>query len=148
MWNDGKRLDQAFMMRLQTAFDFMQTNDLHTLPIGRYDLENGVFAIVQEYLTKAESVYEAHIKYIDLQYVVSGEEYIYVSDINEALECVASYDENKDIIFFQNTQSCTKVKLEKDTFVILFPNDAHKPCMSVCEYPSEVRKIVVKIPVK
>jgi YhcH/YjgK/YiaL family protein len=111
-------------------------------------LENGVFAIVQEYFTKEESVYEAHKKYIDLQYIVSGEEIIYVSDISEVQECVESYDETKDIAFYQTAQSCRKVKLEKDTFVILFPNDAHKPCISVCGNPSEVRKVVVKIPVK
>ena len=32
-------------------------------------MENGVFANVQEYFTKEESVYEAHKKYIDLQYI-------------------------------------------------------------------------------
>lgn len=148
MWNDGKGLDTAFMIRLQTAFAFIRENDLHTLPLGRYDLEDGVFAIVQEYLTKNDSVYEAHKKYIDLQYIVSGEEEIHVCDINEVLDCVESYDENKDIVFFQSARTCRKVKLERDTFVILFPNDAHKPCISVCSNPSEVRKVVVKIPVK
>ena len=148
MWNDGKGHDEAFMIRLQTAFAFIRENNLHALPLGRYDLENGVFANVQEYFTKEESVYEAHKKYIDLQYIVSGEEIIYVSDISEVQECVESYDETKDIAFYQTAQSCRKVKLEKDTFVILFPNDAHKPCISVCGNPSEVRKVVVKTPVK
>lgn len=148
MWNDVKGHDVAFMTRLQAAFAFISGNNLHSLPLGRYDLENGVFAIVQEYFTKEESVYEVHKKYIDLQYVVSGEEIIYVSDINEIQECVEIYDETKDIAFYQTAQSCRKVKLEKDTFVILFPNDAHKPCISVCGNPSEVRKVVVKIPVK
>ena len=148
MWNDGKGHDEAFMIRLQAAFAFIRENNLHALPLGRYDLENGVFAIVQEYFTKEESVYEAHKKYIDLQYIVSGEEIIYVSDISEVQECVESYDETKDIAFYQTEQSCRKLKLEKDTFVILFPNDAHKPCISVCGNPSEVRKVVVKIPVK
>jgi beta-galactosidase beta subunit len=69
MWNDGKGHDEAFMIRLQAAFAFIRENNLHALPLGRYDLEDGVFAIVQEYFTKEESFYEAHKKYIDLQYM-------------------------------------------------------------------------------
>ena len=55
MWNDGKGHDEAFMIRLQAAFAFIRENNLHALPLGRYDLENGVFAIVQEYFTKEVS---------------------------------------------------------------------------------------------
>ena len=62
MWNDGKGHDEAFMIRLQAAFAFIRENNLHALPLGRYDLENGVFANVQEYFTKEESVNEAHKK--------------------------------------------------------------------------------------
>ena len=56
---------------------------LRTLPAGKYPIDgDNIFALVSEYKTKseAEGKLEAHRKYIDVQYVISGEELMgYVS---------------------------------------------------------------------
>lgn len=127
---------------------FLSENDPMTLLAGRYDLgADGAFVLVQEYETKCGSVFEAHRKYIDIQCVVSGQEYIYVCDIHDAKGRLADYDEVKDVEFFASASECTRILADSDNPVVLFPCDAHQPCMSVDGISSHVRKLVFKIPV-
>ena len=46
-----------------------------------------MIANVQEYETKETSLFEAHEKYIDVQYIVSGEEVVEVTDISKTSGC-------------------------------------------------------------
>ena len=66
------------------AFAFLKNNDLTKLAPGKYtiDVEN-VYASVTEAPTKNydKSKWESHRKYIDLQYVISGEEKIGVAPV-------------------------------------------------------------------
>ena len=143
-------LEQQVKINLQqwsAAVAFLSENDLMTLPLGRHEITaDGVYAIVQEYETKDEAKYEAHRKYIDIQCVVSGEEYIYVADLSKVSEPVADFDNVKDIQFFSIACNPVKVLADKENYVILFPNDAHMPCMHVDGKTSHIRKIVVKVP--
>lgn len=58
----------------EIAYAFLTRKDLLQLPVGRINLENGVYANVQEYETKPENecTFETHKKYFDIQYVVSA----------------------------------------------------------------------------
>lgn len=133
----------------EAVANFFKNSDLLALPLGRHEITPcGVFAIVQEYETKTESVFEAHRKYIDIQCVVAGEEYIYVADISKVSEPLADFDEQKDIEFFRYADGFEEVLADKDNFVVLFPKDAHQPCMAVDGKPGKIRKVVVKVPVK
>ena len=61
--------------RWDKAFTFLKNSDLSKLEIKRYDIDgDNLYAPVSEYLTKNEedAKFEAHQKYIDIQYVVSG----------------------------------------------------------------------------
>ncbi len=133
----------------QAAVDFLKNNNLMTLADGRHEItSDGVYANVQEYESKLESVYEAHRKYIDIQCVVSGQEYIYVENIDCVSDPVSDYSEKKDIQFFRTASKPKEVLADKDNFVILFPYQAHMPCMAIDGKPVHIRKVVVKIPVK
>ncbi|MCK5344780.1 MAG: YhcH/YjgK/YiaL family protein, partial [Candidatus Heimdallarchaeota archaeon] len=68
------------------------------LGIGRYDLGEGVFAMVSEYQTKDfdEGFIEAHRKYIDIQIILRGAEKIGVADIKTCIP--VEYDEEKDFL--------------------------------------------------
>lgn len=129
----------------QVAFKFLKENDLVNLPIGRYDLSNGVFATVADYQTKEpETVkYEAHRKYIDIQYVAKGCECIELMSLKDIKE-PANYKEESDIVFFKGKKG-TRLYADKKQFFVFFPEDVHKPCLKV-DTSREVRKIVVKIP--
>ena len=131
------------------AEKFLTGNDLMTLELGRHDItSDGVFAIVQEYETKDVANYECHREYIDIQCVVSGAEHIYVADVVDVSDPVAEFDTQKDIQFFSTAAKYTKVLADKDNYVILFPRDAHMPCMNIDGIHSHIRKVVVKVPVK
>lgn len=127
------------------AFIFLSRNDLSILSEGRYDITERTFANVQSYLTKDSSVFEAHRKYIDIQYIVSGVENIEVSPIDSVYDKTADYNETKDIEFYASSHSVVNARVDSGTYIILFPSDAHKPCMTLKE-KSKVKKIVVKIP--
>ena len=65
--------------RISKSFDYIKTTNLKNLPAGKYPIDGeNIFALVSEYKTKLESEgkLEAHKKYIDVQYVLNGEELI------------------------------------------------------------------------
>lgn len=56
---------------------FIESNDMQTLPCGRYELGGENYVNVFEYDTKEnDGVFELHKKYIDAHYVITGEEKI------------------------------------------------------------------------
>lgn len=115
-------------------------------PTGRRELSGRNFANVDVYTTKLVNPvgYEAHRQYIDIQYLAQGREEVWVRRIEE-LECTQPYDAERDVAFYLNDKAdATKVTLEDDYFVILFPNDAHEPQHCLAE-PREVKKVVVKV---
>jgi YhcH/YjgK/YiaL family protein len=103
-------------------------------------------ALVQDNLTapKAERKAEAHRRYIDIQYVLSGKEIIGYGLANPADEVLDDQLEQKDAIFFKNIKQEIDLILTGGMYAIFFPADVHRPG---CVYgePSQVRKVVVKV---
>ncbi len=117
---------------------------------GTYFLDNAdgskLRASVSTYDTKSAegSFFEAHKKYIDLQYIADGEENIGWAYLDNNLKPTDEFDAEKDIGFFDG--DCGSwITVKKDSFVILFPEDAHMPCISTTDKPESVTKIVFKI---
>ena len=126
------------------AFDFLQNTDLVNTESGKYVLEGDrLFAMVQEYDSRniEDCKLEAHRKYIDIQYIVSGEELIGV-DLLKDQPSKEGYNENNDVIFFEADSSL--IKMESGMFAIFYPNDLHMPGAKV-NRPEKVKKVVVKI---
>ncbi len=110
---------------------------------GRYEIDGkNVYAMVTTGETKIskEPIYEAHRKYIDLQYIVSGEEDTGYIDISDA-EIEKEYDEEKDFLMVKGTGS--EVRVAKNHFYIAYPFDGHAPMRS--KNPGIIRKVVVKV---
>jgi YhcH/YjgK/YiaL family protein len=162
VWTDGLsiQMDKTTNKRLfvkenlaneeswNAAFEFLKNNDLRTLSTGHYKLSpNGTYATVSIYETKEPEIaqYEAHRKFIDIQYVAAGEEYIEVIPLNR-LKNGEPYNSEADIIFFEDKTAGDKLFANEDTYFIFFPEDAHKPCLKMNTI-GEVKKVVVKIPV-
>ena len=132
--------------RWDKAFIFLKTNDLTALELKRHDIDgDNLYAPVSEYLTKNEedARYEAHQKYIDIQYVVSGKELIGVAPMSQKKDVLEAYDSTKDIEFLTVTGGENLPALP-DRFFIFFPDDAHRPGLKDGEN-SPVRKVVVKV---
>jgi YhcH/YjgK/YiaL family protein len=132
------------------AFQFLKSNDLSKLEIKRFDIVEGdvVYAPVSEYLTKNEedAKFEAHKKYIDIQYVISGVEQMSVSPLSKIQEVKTPYDATKDVEFMTVSETSTYTA-NPEKFFIFFPSDIHRPGLKLNEN-SQVRKIVVKVKVE
>jgi biofilm protein TabA len=134
--------------RWEKAFKFLKNNDLSKLEVKRYDIDgDNLFATVSEYLSKNEESahFEAHRKYIDIQYVVSGKELINVAPLTSVKDVLEPYDSVKDIEFVTVTKAIN-CKASPSDFFIFFPDDAHRPGLKDGGN-SMVRKIVIKVKV-
>ncbi len=130
--------------RFKAAFDFLRRPDLGAVAPGRTAIDgDALFAIVQTYDTKPiqEGKIEAHKRYIDIQFVVEGEEFVGYAPLGG--QAVATpFDAEKDIAFYDGEAWFTR--LRKGMFAIFYPEDAHLPCRHT-DKPSRVKKIVLKI---
>jgi len=125
------------------AFDYLFNADLSGLKPGKYEIDNtNVFALVQDYLTKDEEDCkpEAHIDYIDIQYIVSGNEIMGHILLAEQKQSDASYP--NDVAYFITETNKTKINVGE--FMIFFNNDIHQPGIKHITQ-SAVRKVVVKV---
>ena len=113
---------------------------------GKYEVDGeNLFYIVDEYETKPvqEGRLEIHRKYLDIQYIVSGEECIGVAPL-EGLTEETVYDGKRDLAFYKFEPSMSKLHLKQGMFAIFWPNEPHMPGRSINK-TEMVKKIVVKI---
>ncbi|HEX2099546.1 MAG TPA: YhcH/YjgK/YiaL family protein [Candidatus Synoicihabitans sp.] len=137
---------------LEQAFD--PASAVHqrilTLPVGetqRVELPGGCFALEQVYRTKprAEGRLEAHRKYVDLQALVQGGEWMRVIDATE-LKVEEDRLEERDVRFFFDAPEASDWRIRVGDVVVFFPIDAHMPSLALGD-PAVVYKTVVKVPV-
>jgi len=129
----------------EAAYNFLKAGGFNEKELGRYELLNdGTYANIEEYVTKDSSFFEAHRKYIDIQYLAVGKEYVRVTSLDNIISVKSPYDDLKDIEFFEKN-SYTEHLLNGHNFMVLFPRDAHMPCMKA-DSAMHVRKVVIKIP--
>jgi len=113
---------------------------------GRYELSGGIYYLVQSYETKPESegFFEAHRKYIDVQYIAAGRELHNFTNL-AGLKTREPYSEEKDVIILDGKGN--GLVLETGFFAVYFPEDAHMPNLRAGVNPEKVIKVVFKIPV-
>jgi len=131
----------------EEIFSFLKTLDADS-PEASHELRGRkLFVNVDEYSTKGveDAVLESHKKYIDIQLLLDGEEYIDVYPV-DTLDIKDPYDESRDVMFYHLPvkSEAVRVKLTPGTFTLLFPQDAHMPQLKV-DQPQPVKKVVVKI---
>lgn len=128
------------------SFEFLKTLPASQAP-GRYDIQgDDCFALVQGYNTKpvAQAVFEAHRKYIDIQFIQAGRETIFWAPLSSLPQVTQDYSSERDIAFFAAPQHAEAIHLRAGGFVIFFPEDGHAPGVE-CAGATEVRKAVIKI---
>lgn len=133
--------------RFRDAFAFIARATREDLPAGRYELDGDkLFATIQEYDTKvsADARFEGHRRYIDIQYILRGEELMLVcSDANTSP--TTAYSDEKDVIFFADPTSPSASIVGAGAFGIFYPWDLHKPGLTPDGTPAPVKKVLVKI---
>ena len=129
---------------LKKGLEWLINNNMAEISCGKHVIDgDAVYASVQEYETKLNAKYEAHRKYIDIQYMISGKELVGVLDIAKCKTCDA-YDENSDLEFLETSVKDEFQNLREGEFLILYPHDAHKPSIADGE-KTIVKKVVVKV---
>ena len=115
------------------------------LACGVHEINSRVKAIVSEYETKAvnENGYEAHKKYIDIQYLLKGAEKNCCLPI-EKLRETKPYKEEIDAAFYDADIPPQDLTLGDGYFAIYWPQDGHMPCLSA-DRTEMVKKVVVKV---
>lgn len=138
---------QMYPERWEQTFDYLAHTNLDSLPLGRIELSEDVYITISEYETKepGDALYEAHRKYIDIQYLISGSEYIGILRDTTLLKEMQPYNEEKDIAFYTSNGGTLR-KATPGNFFIFFPQDVHRPCVKEKEQVT-VKKLVVKMKV-
>ena len=131
--------------RLDEAIAYLEKEKWDDWQDRRVDIEgDSLYALQQSYETSDAmgKPYEAHKKYIDVQYVVRGREALLWSPITH-LELTMKYSEDLDASFLRGEDG-VPLYLKDGMFTVLFPQDAHKPgCIWANSMP--IKKIVVKV---
>lgn len=131
--------------RIEKALKYIQELAPSSLQVGKYFVDEDFFYIVQEYETKSpeEGRFESHKKYVDIQYLAEGCEYIAVT-ATAFLEPDSAYNEETDVQFLKEAKHASNLLLTSGKHVILYPKDAHKPGLSVDKI-TRVKKILGKV---
>lgn len=125
------------------AFEFLHQDNLSELEPGRYEiLGDSVFCIISNDSgkTRADAKLEAHKKYIDIQYVISGDEEMGWKPVADCSDISDPYSDEKDIMFF-NDEIKVWTTVPPGSFVIFYPKDAHAPMVG----EGRIHKVVCKI---
>jgi biofilm protein TabA len=146
---DNTRLYIGLHAGFAKAFEILTDKILSQRQDGKYPVDGDkIYYTIQRYTTKPlnEGKLEAHRKYIDIQFLLEGREILGYAPL-KGLTTAEGYNPQKDIAFFNTPNQITKVILKPGLFCILFPDDAHMPCLQLAG-PIEVRKAVIKIQIK
>jgi len=131
----------------EKAFAWLRDTDLEKVSPGKHKIDGDrVYASVAEDNTKSldDTRWEAHQKYIDIQYVVYGKEKMGVAPLSKAVS-IEPFNAEKDVGFYEIPEAdCKYYTAQPGTFFIFFPQDAHRPCIRTRGADSD-KKIVIKI---
>lgn len=128
------------------AFAFIKNTDLNKIEKGKHPIDgDNVFASVTADSSKdyEKTNWESHRKYIDIQYIIAGEENMGVYPVSKAT-VTKEYDDKRDAA---NYNAPAKIYTgTPGTFFIFFPSDAHRPNITPGGN-KVVKKLVIKVKV-
>ena len=103
-----------------------------------------LFVNVSEYeLGENAGIYEAHGKYIDIQYIICGKEAFNCAKESEC-EVTQPFDEKIDAALYTCRGMRTHIEAGEGDFAIFFPQDVHNPGVKYGE-GIKVKKAIAKV---
>ena len=127
------------------AFAFLRHANLAELAPGRHELAGDwVYVMVIQGDGKGKEVakLEAHRRYVDIQYVISGVDAMGWKPTADCTQPDSEFNETKDAVLFSDAPTAW-VDVNPGEYAIFFPEDAHAPMGG----QGELHKIVVKVAV-
>jgi YhcH/YjgK/YiaL family protein len=125
------------------VFEFLRTT--HTKPPGEYELDGrSCYVIVTRGNPKKqnESFLETHRRYIDIHFLMEGNERIGWLSIERCSQVDKEYNPEKDFTTYHDAPQLL-LELVPGEFTVFFPEDAHAP--GICD--TAIFKAVAKIAV-
>jgi biofilm protein TabA len=129
---------------MKPAFDYLRKTDLSNIESGKYEIDGEkMLLLAQQYITKPreQGQWEAHRRYIDIQYVYRGIEWFGWANLGRLHG--GAYDAKRDFWALEG-KGGDFFMFGEGSFTVLGPQDAHMPGISISG-PQPVKKFVVKI---
>lgn len=144
----NRHLYTSLSPRLAKALAHLAETDFSQLEVGNYPIEGkDIFVIINDYETKPKETepFEVHRQYIDVQYVVSGEEEFGYLPLANQTPSKPYFDKHDyaEFDFQSNQDDAAFIPLKAGMFALFFPGDIHMPGTSAT--PHKVRKVVIKV---
>lgn len=128
------------------ALEYARAHDLSPLEKGRHDIDgDALYFNVAEYTTGAsgEKSYEAHRDYIDVHYMIRGEERVEVAFVSSMEQ--GEYQPEGDYLPVSGTAAACAT-LRPGDFLVCYPEDGHKPGVQA-DAPMGIKKAIFKVAV-
>lgn len=122
--HDYERERQLYPASIVRALDFLQQADWSTLANGTYDLGDQIIVNVVEMETvpASERKAERHFRYIDIQYLISGEEAMGVTRYSDQLRISDDWSD-RDAYLFEEIENETFIRMQPGQFAVFLPHD-------------------------
>ncbi|MCH4166894.1 MAG: YhcH/YjgK/YiaL family protein [Megasphaera sp.] len=144
-WQDDKDYIPA---ALQPWIAMLASLDMASLQRGRHELEGLHYMNIDETETgpAKERLMEAHRQYIDIQYVIDGDEIIGWQPLCYAGPVVDDSHAGTDAWFYDPAQeNDTAIIMKPGTFAIFTPADGHRCLCAPDGVARPIRKAIMKI---
>lgn len=131
------------------AIEWADQADWNNLAEGKHNIDGERLFLINETVTLQplgpESVWEAHNRYVDILLILEGTERIGWAPRTNELPLRNAYNEATDKVLFEASDfSGTMIDVEAGQAVIMFPSDAHVPCLAI-DGPKQVKRAVFKV---
>lgn len=129
--------------KIKRCIEYVKNNDILAKDTGIYEIEDGIKMNYDNYNSKEEKdgLWESHIKYVDVQIMLDGEEYIGINNIRNMEK--KSEDEGNDFVIFEGKE-LFRILLRTGDILVLYPEDVHMPGLKI-EKSNFNKKAVFKV---
>lgn len=124
-------------------FDYVKSCDLFCAQLGRIELDGDNLYIMNsevDAIPQEKQVLELHHQYIDVHILLEGRERIGWKAADDLTQEVKAYSSDGDCALYGDAPSLW-VDLLPEQFVIVYPEDAHAPCIG----EGKIRKLIAKV---
>lgn len=127
----------------KTLFDYVKSHDLLRTALGRIDVMGDdlfIMNVEADAVWAEQPVLELHHQYIDVHILLEGRERIGWKATDDLTQEVKAYSSDGDCALYGDAPSMW-VDLLPGQFVIVYPEDAHAPCIG----EGKIRKLIAKV---
>lgn len=145
-WNNRSRYLQMHP-RFSAAFSALEAAAARPFVAGRHDvLGNELFLVALDYATKPqeEGTIEGHRSFVDIMYILEGEERIDYMPIRDIAHVVKEYEAEGDYYLAELNPAASGIRASAGDVLIFFPEDGHAPGLNWCT-TQNVKKLIAKV---